>query len=86
VIQRQRRKHDSCGLRYYRNYSETIGRDIIMTRETWEMWADDYQDYWEAKGNYAEEFEQDDIDAWKEEEQKVIDELIQRMQGAYNDV
>jgi hypothetical protein len=57
-----------------------------MIKETWEMWADEYQDYWEAKGNYAEEFEQDDIDAWKEEEQKVIDELIQRMQGAYNDV
>ena len=34
-----------------------------MTRETWEIWADEYQDYWEAKGNYAEEFEQDDIDA-----------------------
>jgi len=57
-----------------------------MARETWEMWADEYQDYWEAKDNYAEGFEQDDIDAWKEEEQKVIDELIQRMQGAYNDV
>jgi antirestriction protein ArdC len=28
----------------------------------------------------------DDLEAWKEEEQKVIDELIQRMQGAYNDV
>ena len=52
-----------------------------MTRETWEMWADEYQDYWEAKGNYAEEFEQDDIDAWKEEEQKVIDELRQRLYG-----
>jgi hypothetical protein len=25
-----------------------------MVRETWEMWADEYQDYWEAKGNYAE--------------------------------
>jgi hypothetical protein len=59
---------------------------FVMVRETWEMWADEYQDYWEAKGNYAEEFQQDDIDAWKEEEQKVIDELIQRMQGAYNDV
>jgi hypothetical protein len=28
----------------------------------------------------------DDIEEWKEEEQKIIDELIQRMQGAYNDV
>jgi len=52
-----------------------------MTRETWEMWADDYQDYWEAKSDYAEEFEQDDIEAWKEEEQKVIDELRQRLYG-----
>jgi len=53
-----------------------------MTRETWEMWADEYQEYYEA-----EDYEGlDDIEAWKEEEQKVIDELIQRMQGAYNDV
>ena len=35
----------------------------------------------------AEDYEGlDDLEAWKEEEQKVIDELIQRMQGAYNDV
>ena len=50
-----------------------------MTRETWEMWADDYQDYWEAKGNYAEEFEQDDIDAGKEPEHKGLAELRQRL-------
>ena len=56
--------------------------DNKMTRETWEMWADEYQEYYEA-----EDYEGlDDIEAWKEEEQKVIDELIQRMQGAYNDV
>ena len=61
---------------------ETIGRDITMTRETWEIWADEYQEYYEA-----EDYEGlDDLEAWKEEEQKVIDELIQRMQGAYNDV
>lgn len=36
-------------------------------RESWEVWADDYQDYWEAKGNYAEEFERDDIEAYKQE-------------------
>jgi hypothetical protein len=52
-----------------------------MVRETWEMWADEYQDYWEAKGNYAEEFEQDDIEEWKQEEQKIIDELRQRLYG-----
>ena len=34
-------------------------------RESWEVWHDDYQDYWEAKGNYVEEFEQDDIEEYK---------------------
>ena len=35
----------------------------------------------------AEDYEGlDDLEEWKKEEQKVIDELIQRMQGAYNDV
>jgi len=34
-------------------------------RESWEVWHDDYQDYWEAKGNYAEEFEKDDIEEYK---------------------
>lgn len=48
-----------------------------MTRETWEMWADEYQEYYEA-----EDYEGlDDIEAWKEEEQKVIDELRQRLYG-----
>ena len=32
----------------------------MSSRESWEVWADDYQDYWEAKGNYAEEFERDE--------------------------
>jgi hypothetical protein len=40
---------------------------MIHGRESWEVWADDYQDYWEAKGNYAEEFERDDIEAYKQE-------------------
>ena len=40
---------------------------MIHSRESWEVWADDYQDYWEAKGNYAEEFERDDIEAYKQE-------------------
>jgi hypothetical protein len=39
---------------------------MIHSRESWEVWADDYQDYWEAKGNYAEEFV-DDIEAYKQE-------------------
>ena len=34
-------------------------------KESWEVWHDDYQDYWEAKGNYSEEFEQDDIEEYK---------------------
>jgi len=52
-----------------------------MPRETWEMWADEYQEYYEA-----EDYEGlDDISAWKEEEQKIIDELCKRMEKAYND-
>jgi hypothetical protein len=39
----------------------------MSSRESWEVWADDYQDYWEAKGNYAEEFEQDDLEEYKQE-------------------
>jgi hypothetical protein len=63
--------------------AELTGEEyFVMVRETWEMWADEYQEYYEA-----EDYEGlDDLEAWKEEEQKVIDELIQRMQGAYNDV
>ena len=34
-------------------------------KESWEVWHDDYQDYWEAKGNYVEEFEKDDIEEYK---------------------
>lgn len=53
-----------------------------MPRESWELWHDDYYDQLED-----EDYEGlDDLEAWKEEEQKIIDELIQRMQGAYNDV
>ena len=53
-----------------------------MPRETWEMWADEYQEHYEA-----EDYEGlDDISAWKEEEQKIIDELCKRMEKAYNDV
>ena len=40
-------------------------RWFMSSRESWEVWADDYQDYWEAKGNYAEEFERDDIEEYK---------------------
>lgn len=62
--------------------TRTFQETMTMTRETWEIWADEYQEYYEA-----EDYEGlDDLEAWKEEEQKVIDELIQRMQGAYNDV
>ena len=51
-----------------------------MGRESWELWADDYQERDEGKFDYAEEYYQDDIEAWKEEEQKVIDEVIRRLQ------
>ena len=54
-----------------------------MAKESWEE-AHDYYYYDQLE---AEDYEGlDDIKEWKEEEQKIIDELIQRMQGAYNDV
>ena len=44
----------------------SIQRMLFMNdKESWQVWHDDYQDYWEAKGNYAEEFEQDDIEEYK---------------------
>lgn len=54
-----------------------------MARESWEEAHDYYYDTLEAEADYEG---LDDIEEWKEEEQKIIDELIQRMQGAYNDV
>lgn len=46
-----------------------------MIRESWEMWADEYQEYYEG-----EDWEgQDDLDAYKAEEQAVIDEVIRRL-------
>ena len=56
-----------------------------MSKESWEFWADDYQERDEGKFDYAEEYHQDDIAAWKEEEQKIIDELCKRMEKAYSD-
>ena len=53
-----------------------------MPRESWEIAHDEYYDALEA----PEEVDQCDIEAWKEEEQKVIDALIKRMQGAYDDL
>jgi hypothetical protein len=52
-----------------------------MPRESWEIAHDSYYDDLEA-----EDYEGlDDISAWKEEEQKVIDELCKRMEKAYDD-
>lgn len=51
-----------------------------MPRESWEIAHDAYYDELDADDYIG----LDDSEAWKEEEQKVIDELIQRMQGAYN--
>ena len=56
-----------------------------MPRESWELWADDYQEQDEGKFDYAEEYTKDDISQWKEEEQKMIDDLCKRMEKAYND-
>ena len=52
-----------------------------MPRESWEIAHDAYYDELEADDCV----DLDDSEAWKEEEQKVIDELIQRMQGVYGD-
>ncbi len=48
-----------------------------MSRETWEIWADEYQEYYEGD----DVIYPDDLESWKEEEQKVIDSVIQRLQG-----
>ena len=60
-----------------------------MTKESWEEAHDYYYDNLESEDSRLAETDYeglDDIEEWKEEEQKIIDELIQRMQGAYNDV
>ena len=56
-----------------------------MVRESWELWADDYQERDEGKFDYDEKYTKDDISQWKEEEQKMIDDLCKRMEKAYND-
>ena len=50
-----------------------------MPRESWEIAHDNYYDDLEADHYDG----LDDSESWKEEEQKVIDELVQRMQRAY---
>ena len=47
-----------------------------MPRESWEVAHDEYYDDLEA----PEQYDRCDIEAWKEE-QKVIDSVIQRLQG-----
>jgi len=53
-----------------------------MTKETWEVWHDDYQDYMEGKGLY-EDFEVDDLEEWKKAEQIVIDTVINKLKDNY---
>ena len=48
-----------------------------MPRETWEMWADEYQEYYEDETPVYP----DDIEEWKKDELRVIDEVIQAMKG-----
>ena len=43
-----------------------------MGRETWEVWHDEYQEYWDqdsdrCKWDYADEYYEDDIGKYKEE-------------------
>jgi len=53
-----------------------------VTRESWELWHDDYQDYMEGKGIY-DESEVDDLEEWKKAEQVVIDKVINKLKGDY---
>ena len=48
-----------------------------MTRETWEMWADEYQEYYEDDTPVYP----DDMEEFQKEEQKGIDEVIRAIQG-----
>ena len=40
-------------------------RCLMNGKESWEVWHDDYQDYWEAKGNYGRSLNTDDIEEYK---------------------
>ena len=51
-----------------------------MPRESWEEAHDYYYDNLEAEAGYEG---LDDIEEWKEEEQKVIDELRERIYRQY---
>tara|TARA_R100001198_G_C5163509_1_gene167583 strand:- start:529 stop:696 length:168 start_codon:yes stop_codon:yes gene_type:complete len=53
-----------------------------MTKETWEVWHDDYQDYMEGKRLY-EDSEVDDLEEWKKAEQLVIDTVINKLKDDY---
>ena len=55
----------------------TTRETMTMARETWEMWADEYQEYYEDETPVYP----DDIEEWKKEEQRVIDEVIQAIKG-----
>ena len=50
-----------------------------MPRESWEIWHDDYQEYYEDETPVYP----DDIEEWKKEEQKILDELQQRLYAQY---
>lgn len=59
-------------------YEELTEKEYsAMVRETWEMWADEYQEYYDDETPVYP----DDLEEWKKEEQKVIDEVIQALQG-----
>ena len=58
--------------------AELTGEEyFVMTKETWEFWADEYQEYYDDDTPVYP----DDLEEWKKEEQKVIDEVIQALQG-----
>jgi hypothetical protein len=54
-----------------------------MAKESWELWHDDYQRYYERMDAYDDlEDDEDDPDLeWKIEQDMVINEVIAMLQG-----
>lgn len=56
-----------------------------MAKESWELWHDDYQRYYEMQDAY-DELEEDDPDLeWKLEQNEQINTLVALMSGRLND-
>lgn len=56
-----------------------------MAKESWELWHDDYQRYYEMQDAY-DELEEDDPDLeWKLEQNEKINTLVALISGRLND-